>query len=271
MGCDMGDVPYEGSEVLLSISEVAGLLGIAPSALRYYERNGLIKPRRSRWSNYRGYNYEDLLVLTDIVHFRNAGIAVKELPELLDSPAVRALDELEAEMDKKLDELEELRLALSAATHLAGRIRRYLSLRVSLGDGYQLGESPKFKKLVRFDLLDRTQLGEYLRRRNELCYVTLFDDPDRPEEFVDCARSSSTSVKSDDSMVWQAEKGARYARFLLTTDYGQTGANDLASWRERLAGDGLSIGRVVAEYLSFDVEPDSGRRIDRYEAWAELL
>lgn len=251
-------------EALLSISEMAGLLGTSTSALRYYEREGLVKPQRTKWSNYRGYGLMELFELTDIVHYRNAGLPVKDLPRLFSSPVVETLDALDAEIDRKLDELEELRLSLSAATMLAKSIRR----RMTLGTiGWQQGTAPDFKRIVRFDTLDRELLGEYLLRRDALRYISFFASADEPKAFIDCACTTDGPGET----VWQARKGTRYVEFLLTTAYGETGNNDLAAWRDRFAAEGIEIGNVVAEYLTYDIEPETGQRIDCYDAWSEVL
>jgi DNA-binding transcriptional MerR regulator len=56
----------------------ATLAGVTPRALRYYDRLGLLKPKRSR-SGYRVYSERDLETLEEIVALKFIGIPLKEI------------------------------------------------------------------------------------------------------------------------------------------------------------------------------------------------
>jgi MerR family redox-sensitive transcriptional activator SoxR len=72
----------------LSIGEVAGRTGIRPSAIRYYERVGLL-PKPPRASGRRRYD-ESILERIAIVHFgKRVGLSLTELKFLLGAAAVR--------------------------------------------------------------------------------------------------------------------------------------------------------------------------------------
>jgi MerR family redox-sensitive transcriptional activator SoxR len=72
----------------LSIGEVAGRTGIRPSAIRYYERVGLL-PKPPRASGRRRYD-ESILERIAIVHFgKRVGLSLTELKILLGGAAVR--------------------------------------------------------------------------------------------------------------------------------------------------------------------------------------
>jgi DNA-binding transcriptional MerR regulator len=59
----------------------AALAGITPRALRYYDRLGLLKPKRSR-SGYRLYSERDLETLEEIVALKFIGVPLKEIPAI---------------------------------------------------------------------------------------------------------------------------------------------------------------------------------------------
>ena len=69
---------------LLSISEVAEATGLHSSALRYYEREGLITPA-ARVSGRRHYDASVLQRLAAIALFRDAGFSIAEVGRLLGS------------------------------------------------------------------------------------------------------------------------------------------------------------------------------------------
>jgi DNA-binding transcriptional MerR regulator len=60
------------------IAEFAALAGVTPRALRYYDRLGLLKPKRSR-SGYRVYSEGDLEALEEIVALKFIGVPLKEI------------------------------------------------------------------------------------------------------------------------------------------------------------------------------------------------
>lgn len=97
------------SEKTLSIGEVARRAGINVSAVRYYERNGLL-PEAERVSGQRRFDPATVQRLGVIGVAKQAGFSLEEIRVLLDSvedgaPAHR---ELRALAERKLPEVEAL-------------------------------------------------------------------------------------------------------------------------------------------------------------------
>jgi MerR family transcriptional regulator, redox-sensitive transcriptional activator SoxR len=97
------------SEKTLSIGEVAREAGINVSAVRYYERHGLL-PKAERVSGQRRFDGEAVQRLGVIEVAKQAGFSLEEVRVLLDSiddgaPAHR---ELRALAERKLPEVEAL-------------------------------------------------------------------------------------------------------------------------------------------------------------------
>jgi MerR family redox-sensitive transcriptional activator SoxR len=67
---------------LLTVSEVAGRSGFAPSALRFYEREGLLRATRTS-GNQRRYERSVLRRLAFIRAARNVGLSLEEVAEAL--------------------------------------------------------------------------------------------------------------------------------------------------------------------------------------------
>ena len=67
-----------------TISQVAAQFGISRSTLLYYDRVGLCSPPYRTSAGYRLYSEEDILVLEQIRQYRNAGMPVREIKDLLD-------------------------------------------------------------------------------------------------------------------------------------------------------------------------------------------
>jgi MerR family redox-sensitive transcriptional activator SoxR len=74
--------------VYLSISEVAARSGVTPSALRFYERHGLIEAERTG-GNQRRYDRAVLRRIAFIQAGRAAGVALAEIKQALDGLPTR--------------------------------------------------------------------------------------------------------------------------------------------------------------------------------------
>jgi DNA-binding transcriptional MerR regulator len=87
----------------LAIGDLASRSGVAPSALRYYERLGLLSPT-DRVGARRHYSPSSLERVAFIRLCRDAGFTLREIGELsIDSPGRRAWDRL---AESKIRELE---------------------------------------------------------------------------------------------------------------------------------------------------------------------
>jgi MerR family transcriptional regulator, aldehyde-responsive regulator len=107
----------------LSIQEVARRTGFSESALRYYERIGLIDPvPRDRSSSHRRYSEEAVDTLEALACLRSMGMSIEEMRSYLDGvvegiPAAPRMVELFAGHAERLEaELATLRLRHAYAT-----------------------------------------------------------------------------------------------------------------------------------------------------------
>jgi MerR family redox-sensitive transcriptional activator SoxR len=109
---------------MLSIGEVAKTTGVAASALRYYEREGLI-PRADRRGGKRVYGEDILDRLALIGVAKAAGFTVAEIRTLVSGfarrappgPRWRKLAERKlAELEARLAEVERMKRVLQAVT-----------------------------------------------------------------------------------------------------------------------------------------------------------
>ena len=93
----------------MKIKEVEQRVGIGRSNIRYYEREGFLRPDRDNENNYREYTEEDVQQLKRIKVLRMMGVSPDDV-KLLFTDKV-SLDEV---MKKRLEELEsEVRKAQS--------------------------------------------------------------------------------------------------------------------------------------------------------------
>lgn len=108
-------------EELLDIAEVGRRAGLAPSALRFYERRGLIAPA-GRHGQRRVYAAEILDRLTLITCARDAGFTIAEIGRFLvatpNDEVLRAhLSRKADELTKSITKLQNMRDSLAHAAH----------------------------------------------------------------------------------------------------------------------------------------------------------
>lgn len=96
----------------LTIGETSKLLNTTTFNLRYYEKEGLIKPTHMTDSGYRLYDYEDIYILSDIMTLRNGDISIKDIKKLFDNYSKESCVEMlkisSEKIEKERKRLEEL-------------------------------------------------------------------------------------------------------------------------------------------------------------------
>ena len=78
-----------------SISRLARAFGLSRSTLLYYDRIGVLSPSGRTGSGYRYYSEKDRRRLERVCQFREAGLALKDIRDILSSggkPGIRLLD-----------------------------------------------------------------------------------------------------------------------------------------------------------------------------------
>ncbi len=91
----------------MTIKEIEEQLELPRATVRFYEREGLISPKRSG-NSYREYSDEDVATLKRIVILRKMGMTVADIRDYLDGAASlqELLEQNIAELEKQMKELE---------------------------------------------------------------------------------------------------------------------------------------------------------------------
>lgn len=99
---------------MLSIKEIAEKMGLNPNAVRFYEKKGLLSPKRTD-ANYRLYSKEDMARLEMIMLYRKMGFSIEDIQMLLSN---------------QRDHMEQFALQYSAVNY---HIRSMEQIRETLG------------------------------------------------------------------------------------------------------------------------------------------
>jgi DNA-binding transcriptional MerR regulator len=93
----------------LSVSRLGRRFGLSRSALLYYDRIGLLSPSERSRAGYRVYGERDARRLEAICRYREVGLSLEQIRELLDSGTSRTAELLQARLDQLNAEIAKLR------------------------------------------------------------------------------------------------------------------------------------------------------------------
>jgi len=107
----------------MKIGELAKATGLAPSAIRYYEAEGLLREEviRRGTNNYREYHKASVTAILLLKKFQAAGFSIKELKTL-------ATENRESPVSAR----QIIRLLQAKATEIEGRIADLLEVRMRI-------------------------------------------------------------------------------------------------------------------------------------------
>lgn len=102
------------------IGDVSNMLHLSDQMIRYYEKNGVIYPERKENSTYRLYSAMDIFLLFDAMRYKELGINIHEIPDLLSNDFfekyTKKIGDYEQELNRELqrkqiliERLEEIR------------------------------------------------------------------------------------------------------------------------------------------------------------------
>lgn len=98
----------DGRGQLYSVGEVCDLVGTTRKTLFYYDRIGLLTPtQREGAQNYKQYDSSRIARLRQILKYREAGLHIAEIRELLDGKPSGRLEVLQEALDRMLSEMAE--------------------------------------------------------------------------------------------------------------------------------------------------------------------
>jgi len=93
------------------IGQLAELSGVSIRTLRYYDSRGLLTPSETTEAGYRRYRTPELLRLQQILFYRELGMPLRDIGEILDNPdfdRVTALERHRREISGRIDRLHTL-------------------------------------------------------------------------------------------------------------------------------------------------------------------
>ena len=109
---------------MFTVKQLSRLAGVTPRTLHHYDAIGLLKPSRMGENGYRYYADEALLRLQQILFYRELGLPLEQIKQIMgrrDFDLLAALESHRAELGKRIERLQRLVQTVdSTLEHLKG-------------------------------------------------------------------------------------------------------------------------------------------------------
>lgn len=248
----------------LSIGSMAKLFGINASTLRFWEKEGLLRPGRNRGNNYRDFDYQALLDISDLVLMKSMGMSLESMRE---SPrmSLAGFGTLYAGRSDAIAEqirrLEEVLGKVRATRELMREFNEICNAREII-----LSEPDVMQIIPHKKLNDPVAWRKYFAGQYQFGTVFLPDGGDEHREIWGWVPSRP---EPDEQSVWSYQPGQHtFALCAMWVNVADRRKNNVQDLRAFYRSFGRSTGMIVARYVCTAFE--QGNRNDYYKAWIEI-
>jgi DNA-binding transcriptional MerR regulator len=96
-----------------TVQKLGSLAGVSTRTLRYYDEIGILKPARINSSGYRIYGQAEVDRLQQILFYRELGVSLDSIKDIVTSPSFDGANALKEHRDKLLEKKEQLDLLIA--------------------------------------------------------------------------------------------------------------------------------------------------------------
>ena len=132
-----------------TVKKLAGISGVSPRTLRFYDEIGLLKPAYYGDNQYRYYEEEQLLMLQQILFFRELGFPLTEIQEIISSHDFDKIDALNAHKSILQSNLERTETLIKTIDKTISHLRGNLIMRdIEMYDGFDPNKQQEHEKYM---------------------------------------------------------------------------------------------------------------------------
>ncbi|MFD2214380.1 MerR family transcriptional regulator [Metabacillus endolithicus] len=99
-----------------TVKKLATLAGVSTRTLRYYDEIGILKPARINSSGYRIYGHDEVNKLQQIMFYRELGVDLDSIKQILSSPSFDQTAALEEHLENLLSKRAQLNVLIENVT-----------------------------------------------------------------------------------------------------------------------------------------------------------
>lgn len=81
-------------EIYLTVGEIAKVLGVSTEMIRFYVREGILTPKKNDENNYWEYSSDDLMMISDILFYRDQELTLKDIRKIFEGLEVEKIGEI---------------------------------------------------------------------------------------------------------------------------------------------------------------------------------
>lgn len=112
-----------------TVQKLAQLAGVSARTLRYYDTIGLLKPARTSASGYRVYGQAEVDKLQQILFYKELGVCLADIRDIVTAPSFDALRALREHRDKLVAKRKQLDLLIINVNQSITSIERKINMR----------------------------------------------------------------------------------------------------------------------------------------------
>lgn len=143
----------------LTVGEISKALGMSSEVIRFYVREGLLKPHQNEENSYWEYSSDDVMLLSDILFYRSMNLSVSEIKEIFGGMEVEKIGEIiQRKKREALEGIEKYTALLNKAEFWSGWYQEELEL---LGEFRICRMPPEIRKDGYYDECDH--IAHYIR------------------------------------------------------------------------------------------------------------
>lgn len=240
-----------------TLKKLASLFHIAPSALRYWDKEGLIRFERSNENNYRYPTWKTMMDICDVLLNRSLSIPVKSIRELPKMSVQQQLHLLDESEDKLLNQIKEIQATLQSIHHKKALLEE--ADKLEMNEVITLTEVSlpairsftfESKKDMELFIYDPSCSAILLNQTGECLYGLFTDNPE------------------DELMRKEDHESKYYLKGLLKINTEDASQNNAEQFYAEALKRNLKAGSMIGRYL---VTAYDQTRCDYYEAWLEVF
>ncbi|MCO7123537.1 MerR family transcriptional regulator [Ihubacter massiliensis] len=262
----MPDQKENSKAFLKNIKDIAKLFNVPKSALRYWEKKGLISLERNKENDYRVYSKKSISEIQDLLMYRSLGLSLKDICRIN-----------QASVDDNIDMIAKRRSVLEKEMEKLSNTMSKLDYRIERSNEYKALQNAPFQpcKPDPFILLpwsfENSIMELYVSSINTFCMINVYEPPyDRCLEGIALPLDHADQIPEGVAPLWALKQPEnQYLSFLFRTEYAFPWEHNLKEDLKGLHELGNTTGVVISKFLTAGSE--NGIKYDYYKAMVEII
>lgn len=258
----MGNNLWDKSQ-RLTIGSIAKLFGLNPSTLRFWEKKNLLNTLRNN-NNYRDYNYQSLLDISDLVLMKNMGMTLEDMRKSPNLSLLQLSELYESRTQALQEQIKNLNEILSKTIETKNLMEEFNA--ICLCREVVISE-PDVRQIVPHKRIDDpTVWRKYFSGQYQFGAVLFPNSNNSHDEIWGWIPQYPEPEKDS---IWEYAPGDKtFAQCAMWVSVDDRKKNNTAEIRSFFYTRGYKTGIIVARFVC--TAREHGSHNDFYKAWVEI-